>query len=165
MFFILLHYLLSFVTVTSSVHQRFLCCVISSFAAISVPHNVRVRRYHGPPGGGGGPSLGDRPPWGGGGPSSLGWGRTRGGRVLHTLHAASPRPSNFRVWFVSVAALPLFAQGAQDSETYPNVFFCLAACSAQECCLYPTFHLVLFFFHQNSRAVAHLRGSQLCATP
>ena len=81
MIFILLHYLLSFVTVTSSAHQRFLCRVISSSAAISVPHSVRVRRYYGPPGGGGGPSLGDRPPGGDGGPSSLGWGRTRGGRV------------------------------------------------------------------------------------
>ena len=81
MIFILLHYLLSFVTVASSAHQRFLCRVISSSAAISVPHNVRVRRDCGPPGGGGGPSLGDRPPGGGGGPSSLGWGRTRGGRV------------------------------------------------------------------------------------
>ena len=81
MIFILLHYLLSFLTVTSSAHQRFLCCVVSSSAAISVPHSVRVRRYYGPPGGGGGPSLGDRPPGGGGGPSSLGWGRTGGGRV------------------------------------------------------------------------------------
>ena len=79
MIFILLHYLLSFVTVTSSAHQHFLCCVISSSAAISVPHSVRARRYYGPPGGGGGPSLGDRPPGGGGGPSSLGWGRTKGG--------------------------------------------------------------------------------------
>ena len=50
MIFILLHYLLSFVTVTSSAHQRFLCCVISSSAAISVPHTVRVRLYYGPPG-------------------------------------------------------------------------------------------------------------------
>ena len=33
----------------------------------------------GPPGGGGGPSLGDHPLGGGGGPSSLGWGTTRGG--------------------------------------------------------------------------------------
>ena len=41
MIFILLHYLLSFVTVTSSAH-RFLCCVISSSAAISVPHSVCV---------------------------------------------------------------------------------------------------------------------------
>ena len=32
-----------------------------------------------PPGGDGGPSLGNRPPGGGGGPCSLGWGRTRGG--------------------------------------------------------------------------------------
>ena len=53
MIFILLHYLLSFITVTSSAHQRLSCCVISSSAAISVPHNVRVRRYYGPPGGGG----------------------------------------------------------------------------------------------------------------
>ena len=52
MIFILLHYLLSFVTVTSSAHQRFLCRMISSSAAISVPHSVRVRRYYGPPGGG-----------------------------------------------------------------------------------------------------------------
>ena len=81
MIFILLHYLLSFVTVTSSAHQRFLCCVISSSAAISVPHSVRVWRYYGPPGGCGGPSLGDRPPGGGRGLSDLGWGRTRGGRV------------------------------------------------------------------------------------
>ena len=79
MIFILLHYLLSFVTVTSSAYQHFLCCVISSSAAISVPHSVRVRRHYSPPGGGGGLSLGDRPPGGGGGPSSLGWGRTRGG--------------------------------------------------------------------------------------
>ena len=79
MIFILLHYLLSFLTVTSSAHQRFLCCVISSSTAISVPHSVPVRCYYGPLGGGGGPSLGDRPPGGGGGPSSLGWGRTRGG--------------------------------------------------------------------------------------
>ena len=84
MIFILLHYLLSFVTVTSSAHQCFLCRVISSSAAISVPHSVRVRWYYGPPGGGGGPSLGDRPPGGGGGPSSLGWGRTRGGGGLVT---------------------------------------------------------------------------------
>ena len=48
MIFILLHYLLSFVTVTSSAH-RFLCCVISSSAAISVPHSVRVRWYPPPP--------------------------------------------------------------------------------------------------------------------
>ena len=82
MIFILLHYLLSFVTVTSSAHQRFLCCVISSSAAISVPHSVRVQRYYGPLGGGGGPSLGDRPPGGGGGPSFLGWGRTRGGEGM-----------------------------------------------------------------------------------
>ena len=81
MIFILLHYLLSFVTATSSAHQRFLCCVISSSAAISVPHSVCVQRYYGPLGVGGGPSLGDRPPGGGGGPSSLGWGRTRRGRV------------------------------------------------------------------------------------
>ena len=80
MIFILLHYLLSFVTVTSSAHQRVLCCVVSSSATISVPHSVRVRRYYGLPGGGGGLSLGDRPPGGGGGPSSLGWGRTRGGK-------------------------------------------------------------------------------------
>ena len=58
MIFILLHYLLSFVTVTSSAHQLFLCCVISSSAVISVPHSVRVRRYYGPQGGGGG---GDHP--------------------------------------------------------------------------------------------------------
>ena len=79
MIFIFLHYLLSFVTVTSSAHQRCLCSVISSSAAISVPHRVRVWRYYGPLGDGGGPSLGDRPPGGGGGPSSLGWGRTRRG--------------------------------------------------------------------------------------
>ena len=79
MIFILLHYLLSFVTVTSSANKRFLCCVILSSAAISVPHSVHVRRYYGPPGGCGGPSLGDRPLGGGGGLSSLGWGRTRGG--------------------------------------------------------------------------------------
>ena len=46
-----------------------------------VPANVRVRWGCGPPGGGGGPSLGDHPPGGGGGPSSLGWGTTRGVRV------------------------------------------------------------------------------------
>ena len=40
-------FMLSFVTVTSSAHQRFLCCVISSSAAISVPHSVRVRWYYG----------------------------------------------------------------------------------------------------------------------
>ena len=34
-----------------------------------------------PRGGGGGPSLGHHPQGGGRGPSSLGWGRTRGGRV------------------------------------------------------------------------------------
>ena len=72
MSFTLLHCLLSFVTVTSSAHQRFLCCVISSSAAISVPHSVRVRRYYGPrgvvdrhlvtvPQG----VVGDRLPWGG----------------------------------------------------------------------------------------------------
>ena len=73
MIFILLHYLLSFVTVTSSANKRFLCCVISSSAAISVPHSVRVRRYYGLPGGGGGRHLvtvpqgvaGDHLPWGG----------------------------------------------------------------------------------------------------
>ena len=86
MIFILLHSLLSFVTVTSSAHQRFLCRVISSSAAISVPHSVRVRRYYGPPGGGGGPSLGDRPPGGGGGPSSLLWGRTGGGGGTWYMH-------------------------------------------------------------------------------
>ena len=85
MIFILVHYLLSFVTVTSSAHQRVLCCVISSSAAISVPHSVRLRRYYGPPGGGRGPSLGDRPPGGGGGPSSLGWGRTGGGGYGNVL--------------------------------------------------------------------------------
>ena len=40
---------------------------------------MRVRWWCRPPGGGGGPSLGDRPPGGGGGPYSLGWGTTRGG--------------------------------------------------------------------------------------
>ena len=93
MIFILLHYLLSFVTVTSSAHQCFLCRVISSSAAISVPHSVRVRRYYGPPGGGGGPSLGDRPPGGGGGPSSLGWGRTRGGEGYYGPPGGGGGPS------------------------------------------------------------------------
>ena len=53
--------------------------MLSFYAAISVPANVRVRWWCGPPGGVGGPSLGNRPPGGGGGPSSLGWGTTRGG--------------------------------------------------------------------------------------
>ena len=89
MIFILLHYLLSFLTVTTSAHQRFLWCVVSSSTAISVPHSVRVRRYYGPPRGGGGPSLGDRPPGVGGGPSSLGWGRTKGGgRVRECTHVS-----------------------------------------------------------------------------
>ena len=79
MSFILLHYLLSFVTVTSSAHQRFLCRVISSSAAISVPHSVRVQQYYRPPGGGGGPSLGDRPPGGGGGTVFPGVGKDKGG--------------------------------------------------------------------------------------
>ena len=73
MIFILLHYLLSFVSVTSSAHQRFLCRVISSSAAISVPHSVRVWRYSGPLGVVGDRHLvtvpqgvvGDRLPWGG----------------------------------------------------------------------------------------------------
>ena len=56
MIFMLLHYLLSSVAVTSSAHQRVLCRLISSSAAISVPHSVRVRRYYSPPGGG----VGDR---------------------------------------------------------------------------------------------------------
>ena len=79
MIFILLHYLPLFFTVTSFAHQCFLCCVISSSAAIFVPHTARVRRYYGPQRGGGGPSLGDGLPWGGGGPSSLGCGRTQEG--------------------------------------------------------------------------------------
>ena len=45
----------------------------------------------GPPGGGGGPSLGDHPPGGGGGPSSLGWGTTRGGEgTLDFPHGRPP---------------------------------------------------------------------------
>ena len=87
--FILLHYLLSFVTLTSSAHQRFLCCVISSSAALSVPHSVCVRRYYGFPGGGGGGGgrhlatvprgvAGDRLPWGGEGQGG-------GGRVTAAL--------------------------------------------------------------------------------
>ena len=47
--------------------------------------NVRVRWWCGPPGGAGGPSLGNRPLGGGGGPSSLGWGTTRGGGGLIKL--------------------------------------------------------------------------------
>ena len=70
---LLLHYLLSFVTVTSSAHQRFLCCIISPSATISVPRSVRVRRYYGPPPPRGGVHLvtvpqgvaGDCLPWGG----------------------------------------------------------------------------------------------------
>ena len=83
MIFIWLHYLLSFVPVTSSAHQHFLCCVISSSAAISVPHSVRVRRHYGPLGGMVGDRhlvtvpqgvVGDHLPWGGEGQG--------GGRVL-----------------------------------------------------------------------------------
>ena len=39
-----------------------------------------------PRGGGGGPSLGHHPQGGGRGPSSLGWGRTRGGRVSDSAY-------------------------------------------------------------------------------
>ena len=82
MIFILLQYLLSFVTVTSSAHQRFLCCVILSSAAISVPHSVRVQRYYSPPGGVVGDRhlvtapqgvAGDRLPWGGEGQGGGGY--------------------------------------------------------------------------------------------
>ena len=62
-----------------------LCC---NFCACKCACTVVVRS----PGGGGGPSLGDRPPGGGGGPSSLGWGTTRGGGG--TIYNPSPgRPS------------------------------------------------------------------------
>ena len=57
----------------------------ASFRRLSLPRAPSPRRVYGggavPQGGGGGPSLGDRPPRGGGGPSSLGWGTTRGGGV------------------------------------------------------------------------------------
>ena len=71
------------------------------FAAISVPANVHVRWWCGPPGGGGGPSLGNRPPGGGGGPSSLGWGTTRGGGdAMHSVtRKQHPCPSNTGRWF------------------------------------------------------------------
>ena len=86
MIFILLHYLLSFVTVTSYAHQHSLCCVISSFAAIFVPYNVRVRRstvcVYGsttvPRVVVGGRHL-VTVPQGVGGNVFPGWGRTRGG--------------------------------------------------------------------------------------
>ena len=54
-------------------HSFVLCC---NFCACKCACTVVVRS---PRGGGGGPSLGDRPPGVGGGPSSLGWGRTGGG--------------------------------------------------------------------------------------
>ena len=114
MIFILLHYLLSFVTVTSSAHQRFLCCVVLSSTAISVPHSVRVQRYYGPLGGGGGPSLGDCPPGGGGGPSSLGWGRTRGGKNNQTTPATTSTSSRRQLL------------GAADAQTAHHATFSTA---------------------------------------
>ena len=65
-----------------------LCC---NFCACKCACTVVVRS----PGGGGGPSLGDRPLGGGGRPSSLGWGRMGGGvatlggaccRTTHCIH-------------------------------------------------------------------------------
>ena len=56
---------------------------------LSLPHAPSPPRMYGggavPHGGGGGPSLGDRPPRGGGGPSSLGWGTTSGGGVCEIV--------------------------------------------------------------------------------
>ena len=93
MIFILLHCLLSFVTVTSFAHQRFLCCVVSSSAAISAPHIVSVVRFCGPLGGGGGPSLGDRPQGDGG--DCLPWDGEgqEGGRIVTLCAHASCMPT------------------------------------------------------------------------
>ena len=55
-----------------------------------MPANVRVRWWCGPPGGGGGPSLGNHPPGGGGGPSSLGWGTTKGGEGRKKISITVP---------------------------------------------------------------------------
>ena len=59
---------------------QFLCPTVCVYGGTTVPQ------------GGGRPSLGDRPPGGGRGPSSLGWGRTRGGRVSEHILVQSCSP-------------------------------------------------------------------------
>ena len=62
------------------------CCVALPLVSLALMAGMCV--YGGgavPQGGGGGPSLGDRPPGRGGGPSSLGWGTTWGGGYSQQL--------------------------------------------------------------------------------
>ena len=96
------------------------------FAAIFVPANVHVRWWCGPPGGGGGPSLGNRPPGGGGGPSSLGWGTTRGGEGTKDAELCSPGYFFFSLSAASLLMLRLIEldTGLHCVGTFARLIFC-----------------------------------------